>query len=254
MRIGLISDIHGNFTALEAVLANMNQRPVDLIVCLGDVATIGPQPKQVLEKLKALNGAFIMGNHDATLLDMSKMVYYQIGANLTETVKWCAQKLDASDMDFLRSFKSHTEIPLDNDLSLLCYHGSPQFSTDQILASTTVSELATQFSGHHNRFLAGGHTHIQMMRQHKSRLIINPGSVGSPFQTAYKAGIAPVILPWAEYGIIEYKDGVMSVDLRRVPFDMDVFIKAIKESGMPNSDGRAEMYTQVRNNKFVINF
>ena len=61
MRIGLISDIHGNFTALEAVLANMNERPVDLLVCLGDVATIGPQPRQVLDKLKGLDCTFIMG-------------------------------------------------------------------------------------------------------------------------------------------------------------------------------------------------
>jgi predicted phosphodiesterase len=244
MRIGLISDIHGNFTALEAVLANMDQRPVDLLVCLGDVATIGPQPRQVLDTLKGLDCTFIMGNHDATLLDMSQMQYYQIGPALASTVDWCMGQMDSSDLDFLRSFKPYIQIPLEEGLSLLCYHGSPQFSTDQILATTTVKELAAQFSGHHNRLLAGGHTHIQMMRQHKSRLIINPGSVGSPFKIAYEAGIPPVLLPWAEYGIIEYKDGVTSVDLRRVPFDMDVFIKAIKESGMPHSDERVETYIQ----------
>jgi putative phosphoesterase len=224
MRIGLISDIHGNFTALEAVLANMNVHPVDLLVCHGDVATIGPQPKQVLEKLKGLDCTFIMGNHDATLLDMSKIRHYQIGPNLT----------------------AYVEIPLEKDLSLLCYHGSPQSNTDQVLATTTIYELARQFTGHHNRFLAGGHTHIQMMRQHESRLIINPGSVGSPFKTAFKAGIRPVLLPWAEYGIIEYKDGVMSVDLRRVPFDMAVYAKVLKESDMPNRDWRLEMYAQAQ--------
>ncbi|MCJ7433328.1 MAG: metallophosphatase family protein [Anaerolineales bacterium] len=252
MRIGLISDIHGNFTALEAVLANMNQRPVDLLVCLGDIATIGPQPRQVLDTLKELDCTCIMGNHDATLLDMSKMVYYQIGTKLISTIEWCAQKLDSSDLDFLRSFKVHVEIPLDNDLGLLCYHGSPQSSTDQVLVTTTVKELAAQFSGHHNRLLAGGHTHIQMMRQHKSSLIINPGSVGSPFKTAYEAGVPPVLLPWAEYGIIEYKDGVISVDLRRVPFDMDVFIKAIKESGMPNSGERVETYNRSKKEHYSL--
>ena len=236
MRIGLISDIHGNFIALEAVLANINEHPVDLLVCLGDVATIGPQSKQVFEKLKGLDCTFIMGNHDATLLDMSRILYYQISPNLTATVEWCARKLDSSDLDFLRSFKPYVEIPLENNLSLLCYHGSPQSNTDQVLAATTVDELARLFIGHDNRFLAGGHTHIQMMRQHEGRLIINPGSVGSPFKTAFELGIKPVILPWAEYGIIEYKDGVMSVDLRRVPFDMTVFTKILKESDMPSRD------------------
>jgi predicted phosphodiesterase len=244
MRIGLISDIHGNFTALEAVLANMNEHPVDLLICLGDVATIGPQPRQVLDKLKGLDCTFIMGNHDATLLDMSKIRHYQIGPNLTATVEWCAHKLDSSDLDFLRSFKPYVEIPLEDGPGLLCYHGSPQSNTDQVLATTTVIELARQFIGHDNRYLAGGHTHIQMMRQHEGRLIINPGSVGSPFKTAFKAGIRPVLLPWAEYGIIEYKHGVMSVDLRRVPFDMAVYAKILKESDMPNRDWRLEMYAQ----------
>lgn len=244
MRIGLISDIHGNFTALEAVLANMNERPVDLLVCLGDIATIGPQPKQVLDKLKGLDCTFIMGNHDATLLDISKIRHYQIGSNLTATIEWCIQKLDLSDLDFLRSFKPYVQIPLENGLSLLCYHGSPQASTDQVLATTTVDELAVQFTGHDDHFLAGGHTHIQMLRQHEGRLIINPGSVGSPFKTAYQDGIRPVLLPWAEYGIIEYKHGEMSVDLRRVPFDMAEFTKILKESDMPSRDWRLEMYAQ----------
>jgi predicted phosphodiesterase len=244
MRIGLISDIHGNFIALEAVLENINEHPVDLLVCLGDVATIGPQPKQVLEKLKGLDCTFIMGNHDATLLDMSRILHYQIGSNLTATVEWCAQKLDSSDLDFLCSFKPYVEIPLENDLGLLCYHGSPQSNTDQVLAATTVDELARLFTGLDNRFLAGGHTHIQMMRQYDGRLVINPGSVGSPFKTAFESGIRPVLLPWAEYGIIEYKDDVMSVDLRRVPFDMTVFTKILKESDMPSRDWRLEMYTQ----------
>jgi predicted phosphodiesterase len=244
MRIGLISDIHGNFTALEAVLANMNEHPVDLLICLGDVATIGPQPKQVLDTLKGLDCTFIMGNHDSTLLDMSKIRHYQIGPNLTATIEWCAQKLDSSDLDFLRSFKPYVEIPLENNLSLLCYHGSPLSNTDQVLATTTVEKLDKQFAGHHNHFLAGGHTHIQMLRQHESRLIINPGSVGSPFKTAYQAGIRPVLLPWAEYGILEYKDGAMSVDLRRVPFDMAVYTKMLKESDMPSRDWRLEMYEQ----------
>jgi len=244
MRIGLISDIHGNFTALEAVFKNINERPVDMLVSLGDIATIGPQPRQVLDSLKGLDCIFIMGNHDATLLDMSKTQYYQISSTFASTLEWCIQQMDSSDLDFLRSFKPYVQIPLKGGPSLLCYHGSPQLTTDQVLATTSVSELAKQFSGHNNRFLAGGHTHIQMMRQYNSRLIINPGSVGSPFKSAYEAGVPPVLLPWAEYGILEYKDGVMSVDLRRVAYDMDEYKKAIKESGMPNGDSRVEMYSQ----------
>jgi len=242
MRIGLLSDIHGNFTALEAVLADMNKHPVDALISLGDVATIGPQPKQVLEKLKGLDCTFIMGNHDSALLDLTKILHYQIAPNLTESVEWCAQKLGSSDMDFLRSFKPYFEIPLGNDRSLLCYHGSPKSNTDQILATTSLQELERLFDGHNQPFLAGGHTHIQMLRQHESRLIINPGSVGSSFKVAAQPGIVPVLLPWAEYGILEIVDGALSVDLRRVPFDMNEFTKTVKESDMPTRELWLDMY------------
>ena len=242
MRIGLLSDIHGNFTALAAVLENMNEHPVDALICLGDVVTIGPQPKQVLERLQELDCTFIMGNHDSALLDLTKISHYQIAANLTKTVEWCAQKLEPGDMDFLRSFKPYFEMPLGNHLSLLCYHGSPRSNTDQVLATTPAQELDRLFEGHNHPLLAGGHTHIQMLRQHESRLIINPGSVGSSFKAAARPGIAPVLLPWAEYGIIELMDGTLRVDLRRVPFDMNEFTRTVKESDLPAREIWLDMY------------
>ena len=69
MQIALISDIHGNYTALEAALADIDRRHVDAIICLGDVATIGPQPRQVLDKLKELGCPCILGNHESALLE-----------------------------------------------------------------------------------------------------------------------------------------------------------------------------------------
>lgn len=69
MRIALISDIHGNTVALDAVLASLEQRPVDRVVCLGDVATTGPQPREALAVLQALACPMVMGNTDAWLLN-----------------------------------------------------------------------------------------------------------------------------------------------------------------------------------------
>jgi predicted phosphodiesterase len=73
LKIALISDIHGNLQALEAVVKDIYEQDIDEIFCLGDVATIGPQSKQVIERIRAINCPNIMGNHDAALLDMDNL-------------------------------------------------------------------------------------------------------------------------------------------------------------------------------------
>ncbi|NJN55696.1 MAG: hypothetical protein HC804_13670, partial [Anaerolineae bacterium] len=78
MYIALISDMHGHAIALQAVLADIQQHPIDQIVCLGDVATIGFQPKETLELVQSLGCLCLMGNHDAALLQPDQAVQYQI--------------------------------------------------------------------------------------------------------------------------------------------------------------------------------
>ena len=82
MRIALISDIHGHYGALEAVLIDIARQPIDATICLGDVATIGPQPKQVLSKLKQLECMCVLGNHDAALLQPEAASQYRIAPQL----------------------------------------------------------------------------------------------------------------------------------------------------------------------------
>ena len=80
--------------------------------------------------------------------------------------------------------------------------------------------------------LAGGHTHIQMLRQHHGALLVNPGSVGMPFKD-YVGGQAPTILGHAEYATIEDKDGVIGVSLQRVPLDKHELRRAQVETEHP---------------------
>ena len=73
MRVALISDIHGNALALELVLADIRREAVDLTVCLGDVATLGPKPRECLEMVRSEGIRSIMGNHDEFLLDQPRV-------------------------------------------------------------------------------------------------------------------------------------------------------------------------------------
>src|SRR5262245_5942799 len=113
MRVVLISDIHGNRVSLDAVLADAAQEHVDAMICLGDVATRGPYPREVLTRLQELDCHFIMGNHEADLLDITGMEQRQDTSEIViEAVKWCAQQLSPQHLDFLRSFQPTLELEL----------------------------------------------------------------------------------------------------------------------------------------------
>jgi len=220
MRIALISDIHANLQALKAVLEDIAAQGADQIIFLGDAATIGPYPKETLETLQALNCVCILGNHDATLLEPTQAAKFQIADSLLPTLDRTLGCLSESHFSFLRSFRPTYEVELQGRLTLLCFHASPRSNIEMVLSTTPEKTLTEILSGQSAEILAGGHTHIQMYRQHGEQVIINPGSVGSAFVEAYIPGGAnPRLLPWAEYAILRADKSGWSVDLRRVRYD-----------------------------------
>lgn len=239
MRVALISDIHGNLVALDAVLADIHRSQVDQIVCLGDVPALGPQPREVLARLQELDCPCVMGNHDLHFLDPDSA--HELGHWITEVTAWCADRLSHADLDFLRSFRPLIEIPLGPQATLLCYHGSPRSSEDRILATTPDEELDTMLDGHGATVMAGGHNHVQMVRRHQGQPIVDVGSVGAPFtEMPFKSW--PRFMPWAEYAIIHWVDGVLSIDLRRVPIDLEAVRRAAQASDMPDADAWASWW------------
>lgn len=243
MQVALISDIHGHDIALEAVLADIARQEVDSIICLGDVATIGPQPRQVLNKLKSLGCVCILGNHDAALLELDKAVAYHIAQPLIPTLHWCAGLLGEEEMVYLRSFRPFLPVPLEDGTTMLCFHGSPYSNIDTILPTTPDEEITRLLGAETAVILAGGHTHIQMLRQYEGKLIVNPGSVGSAFPKTAVSGGIPTLLPWAEYAIVTAQQGGLSVDLRRVPFDIAAFRATVSASDIPIKNWWLQQYT-----------
>jgi len=140
MRIAIISDIHGNCVALDAVLADLRHEPIDHVVCLGDAIQGGPQPAQVVARLRELGCQVVMGNADDWLLTGTNSGAEQISeerqVQLDAVRSWQLSQLTAEDLAFIGNFQPTVRISLDNDRSLLGFHGSPR-SFDHIILPQT---------------------------------------------------------------------------------------------------------------------
>ena len=232
MQIALISDIHGNLPALKAVLAELKAEGVDQVVCLGDVALFGPQPRQVLGLLRELACPVVMGNTDAWALSPRPIeVRDEDSHRFYEIELWGVRQLSPSDLDYVRSFQPTVEMPLGGGMKLLCYHGSPRSNTDAILSTTPDGELQPMLSGCQATVMAGGHTHAQMLRRFGEMTLINPGSAGLPIEPAPSTGRMRYP-PWVEYAVVAYQAGDLRIEFRRTPFDGTALVQTAFASGM----------------------
>src|ERR671935_1311200 len=179
-RLALISDIHGNGVALDAVLAELTRWRVDEIICLGDVAVGGPQPQAVIARLRELDCRSVRGNAEGWLLDGLPPGRSEETRRLGEIVAWARAALSRDDLEYLAGLPPTLTVTADG-LSLLCFHGSPRSDVESLLATTSDDKLDEALAGAPAaRVLAGGHTHLQLLRPYGERLLVNPGSVGLP--------------------------------------------------------------------------
>jgi putative phosphoesterase len=239
VRVGLISDLHGNCVALDAVLAELRREELDAIVCLGDVA-VGPQSHEVIERIQELECQTVTGNWDAACLDGLPPATAETGEIVNEIHGWWSEQLSAEDRAFLRTFVPQLELRLDG-VDALCFHGSPRSYDDWIFATTPDEELEAMFDGNRPPLLVGGHTHLQLVRRWGPSLLVNPGSVGLPFLTWWPDQVR--VAPWAEYAILSAADGRIHVDLRRTTFDVDKLLSISRASGMPHAEWWADCWS-----------
>ena len=225
MSTALIADIHGNLVALETVLGDIDRRGVDRVVCLGDVAATGPQPRETIERVAELGCPVVMGNTDQWLIEPAdESIEDDDTRRIVEIDLWARDQLGPWHLELLRGYLPIVELD-----GLLCFHGSPRSNVENMLPTTPESELTAMLAGHVQPVMAGGHTHMQMLRRHGQSLVVNPGSVGMPFEHLAGGGFRNP--PWAEYAIV----GRGGVEFRRVPVDVAAVTGAALRCGMPNA-------------------
>jgi predicted phosphodiesterase len=230
LHLVVLSDIHGNYLALRKVLDDVRGKG-STFVCLGDVAWGGPQPLEVLQELRELACPVVMGNTEDFLLGRRTE---KLESHQKDLERWCSEILSDEDRVFIGGFKPTVSLDLDCGLSMLCYHGSPRSNREGIYATTSDAKIERILKRHHEGIFAGGHTHSQMVRRFRDRLIINPGSVGQPFE--YRGKWAVKILPRAEYAVVDCVSGRLSVAMKRIDYGLDELRGAVAASDMPNKE------------------
>ena len=245
MRIAVLSDMHANAIAFDAVLSDLRGESIDQIVCLGDAIQGGPQPAQVVARLRELACPVVMGNADDWLL-----TGVETGAEPTSEERkrqldavrdWSLAQLSASDRAFIAAFQPTIELPLSDGRSLIGFHGSPHSYDDIIVPTTADEEARRMLGGFEPHILAGGHTHVQQIRHLGRSFYFGCGSIGLAFRHDQPDGVFKAD-PWAEYAVLHVAGGRIGLEFRRVPFDVDQLIAVYQASGRPYTDVAVAQY------------
>jgi predicted phosphodiesterase len=237
--------MHGNDLAFETVEADLRDRRVDQIVCLGDAVQGGPQPAEVVRRLRRLNCPVVMGNADAWLLSGVETGNEGIPperlGKMSDVRTWSLSQLSEDDRLLIANFQPTITLRLEKDLNLFCFHGSPTSCEDVILPAASEQEFQKFLGPYTGRVLSGGHTHAQQIRRLGEFFFFNPGSVGFAYSHNQPDHDFHAD-PWAEYAILTAEDGQVGLEFRRVPFDVQELLRIYRESGRPFAEDAIAQY------------
>ena len=237
MRHLILTDIHGNIDALEAVLRDASNH-YDEVVCCGDLVGYGASPAEVIEWVRQEASFIVRGNHDRAVWEEGLKETFNDAAK--KAIEWCLVTLSPTDIEWLRQLPAGPIWPYDFGLA----HGSPADEDEYLAFTADVTGLDRHFQ---SKLLFFGHTHIQggwswqrggvlplpvpTPRETQRVLdidpdnlyLVNPGSVGQPRDRD----------PRAAYAI--WDSGERLLTLRRVVYDIEAAQSRIVNAGLPES-------------------
>ena len=170
----MIADIHGNASALEAVLKK--EADAERTVFLGDAVLAGPQPNETIALLETLSeGTCIAGNHDDEMLEPA--LFANFPPNWLAFYNWVVDTFDPAGYEFLKQLKPAGEYT-EGDVQMFLHHGAIKGGPRHALPNSTDEDLLKLASGSKAPNVLFGHSHVQFTRTINGQLFINPGSVG----------------------------------------------------------------------------
>jgi predicted phosphodiesterase len=243
MKIALISDIHGNAVALEAVLEDIHHKQVDQIAVLGDICFRGPEPKRALELVQALvheqNAQVIKGNVDEWTVRPVKPgeIPDQFLEGFNREREWCVSQLTQDDLDWLAALPHELRLSLGENLSLYAFHATPESLFDVVWADAPADKIKnTLIKNNPEQLLAYGHIHFPYIRFVQGKAILNTGSVGLPFDG----------LPLASYIMLESDGEAYQATMVRVPYDVERVVQLYVSRDYPEAELMAHVVRQAK--------
>jgi predicted phosphodiesterase len=222
VRIAVISDVHSNLPALEAVLQKTRELEANVIYCLGDIVGYGPFPNECVELIKAHSAASIKGNHDSGLLGETPIDHFnQYGQ---AAIRWTKKQITPQNLEYLRGLKT---ILIENGVTLV--HSSPDEPAEWTYVMNW-EQAEKNFGAFKTNICFIGHTHVPIVIGEDTtinkfrpgeRFIINVGSVGQPRDGN----------PESAFGLLDTDNKTYM--LVRVKYDVQKTATAIQEAKLP---------------------
>jgi predicted phosphodiesterase len=238
LRLAILSDIHGNMDAFQAVLNDMAGQRIDRLLCNGDCIGYGPEPEHVLAEIRRLEIDTVMGNHERAVIDPKKLEWFNSLARAS--LKTTLTMLSPASLDFIRRLPASLVVA-----GCRCVHGYPPDSCEAYLFQKSVYALKKTLAEMTENICFVGHTHnLEIVRfdgrqverdpmQHGSvalnpacKYIVNIGSVGQPRDGDNNA----------KYVIWEPEHHRLEVKF--VPYDIAAVVAKIEAAGLPEQHGQ----------------
>ena len=217
MRYGVLSDVHGNLPALEAVCEAMP--PVDGYLCAGDVVGYNPWPAACIDRLREMDAVTVRGNHDHAVATDGGAWFNSMGR---AGVAYAREQLDRTALEWLDSLPTHETV---SGEAVLLVHGHP----DDPNRYTYPDSFSAAMLGENHRVVITGHTHVQGHREFEGGLVMNPGSVGQPRDGDPRAAFAVLEL--------DGDSGRPRLEEHRVEYDIERVVEAVEAAGLPTRIG-----------------
>lgn len=243
MRLAVLSDIHGNLTALESVLEDLNAvGSVDQVWVLGDLAAFGSRPLECIQRVQGLSETFgkdnvrvIRGNTDRYLVTGERprteptkeeadfknpARHFQ---DRDSALNWGVNQLNFAEYDYLRQLHGETHLTVPDYGIVLGYHGTPGDDEGDLRPETPDESARDAVLDREGRLGIGAHIHLQMDRDVRGWRLVNIGSVGMSFDNP----------GFAQWGLFTFENGDVHVDLRNLPYDVEAAVRDLEAQGYP---------------------
>jgi predicted phosphodiesterase len=236
MRVALLSDIHGNLIALDAVLADLARRgPFDAVVVAGDLVWAGPWPAEVVDRVRSMATAVIQGNTDAFFRRRPEETPPgKRESRFAEQMEWMLERLEPQRAEYLAGLPASYSICPAGGRELLVVHANPYDLDQPITPYSSGAELDELLSTDGLEpgwdTLAFGHVHMPFQRRWRGRLLVDVASAGLPMDGDQRA----------VYAILTWDGASWRAEHQRVFYDLPVVARQMTTGGMPRGRHFAE--------------